>query len=44
VSFTLVHTGKYTRQIKHGDNTKTKHNPENANNAKTQQNKTILVQ
>jgi len=31
------------RQIKNGHNTQTKHNPEKANNAKTQQNKTSLV-
>jgi len=45
VPFTSVHAAKYVRadKLKNRHTTKTKHNPEKANNAKIQQNKTSLV-
>jgi len=44
VPFTLVHIENTAQKASENtDNTKTKENPDIANNAKTQQNKTILV-
>ena len=44
VPFTSVHAGKYRTEDKSKpNNTKTKDNPEKANNNKIQQNKTSLV-
>jgi len=43
VPFTLVHAGKYRRQVKNTDIKETKNNSEEANNAKHSEAKTTLV-